>query len=81
MELKTCSCGKKVQELYSFFEKVSKYRITCCEQCAEDNKLNDEKKYEKVLYKKIKDDRITIDESGNVKVETIINEELNKTPI
>lgn len=44
-----CSCGKKVDELYSYFDKVSKYRITCCEQCAIDNNLNEEK-YEKHLY-------------------------------
>lgn len=47
-----CSCGKKVDELYSYFDKVSKYRITCCEQCAVDNGL-DEDKYEKHLYKNL----------------------------
>lgn len=80
MAQKTCSCGKKVDELYSYFDKVSKYRITCCEQCAEDNKLNDESKYEKTLYKNIKSDQITINEDGSIKVKTIINHELNKTP-
>lgn len=48
-----CSCGKKVEELYSYFDKASKYRITCCEQCAVDNRLDDEEKYEKHLYKNL----------------------------
>jgi PHP family Zn ribbon phosphoesterase len=48
-----CSCGKTVDELYSYFDKVSKYRITCCEQCAIDNKLDDADQYEKHLYKNL----------------------------
>jgi hypothetical protein len=75
-----CSCGKTVDELYSYFDKVSKYRITCCEQCAEDNKIDDESKFEKIAYKKIKLERKVLDASGNVLIETTFNESLNKTP-
>jgi len=75
-----CSCGKTVDELYSYFDKVSKYRITCCEQCAEDNKIDDESKFEKIAYKKIKSERKVLDASGNIIMETTFNESLNKTP-
>lgn len=76
---KLCRCGERVDELYSFFNKKTGYRITCCEKCAEENKLNNEKEYEKISYKKIKSESIEIKED-RVIVKTIINEELNKTP-
>lgn len=79
MAQKTCSCGKKVDELYSYFDKSSRYRVTCCEQCAEDNKLNDAIKYEKTLYRNIYNEQIT-EIDGKIKIKTIINDELNKTP-
>lgn len=75
-----CSCGKTVDELYSYFDKESKYRITCCEQCAVDNGIDNESKFEKVSYKKIKQERKVLDAGGRIVVETIFDESLNKTP-
>ena len=75
-----CSCGKVVEELYSYFDKVSKYRITCCEQCAIDNKIDDGSKFEKISYKKIKHERKVLDADGKIVIETIFDESLNKTP-
>lgn len=48
-----CSCGKKCDELHSYFDKASKYRVTCCGECAANNKLIDESKYDKTMYKNI----------------------------
>ena len=79
MSKKLCRCGERVDELYSFFHKKTGYRITCCEKCAEENKLNDEKEYEKISYKKIKSEHVEFTDN-QVIVKTIINEELNKTP-
>ncbi len=78
--MEKCRCGKSVIELHSYFDKASKYRITCCDQCAEDNKLTDESKFEKIPYKEIKQERKFLDDSGRMRIETIINESLNITP-
>lgn len=75
-----CSCGKTVDELYSYFDKESKYRVTCCGQCAADNGIDNESKFEKISYNKIKQERKVLDADGRIVVETIFDESLNKTP-
>ncbi len=46
----SCRCGKRVDELTSYFQKGSGIRITVCDSCATELGLNDSNKFDKVKY-------------------------------
>lgn len=51
-----CRCGNKVDELFSYKNKISGYRVTVCEECGNNNGFEGHENWIKLPYKELTED-------------------------